>query len=363
MRIRIAMVSALLLGALAVGAQTPTVAVRTMRVDYFHTGVFSEEFGNTTQELFALDEVVIEPAAWPGSPGRCRRPAAARRLRLRRARRRHQRVLYSRGFGSIYDEWVTTEEAATITRTFHESLRFPAPAAPVHRERPQARRRQPVEGRVDDDRRPEGHVRRTRPRRIQAPATLIAIERHGDPAPQGGPAAARRRLHRGRTRQVREPTRSGWSTCSSPPRPSRSAARTSTCGASCRRRASRASRGRRSACTRQPGGRHLRRVRLRALRADVRQPRVPTPGVVRALRRRGDRGQRPHLRRRRHLGLYSTVAADNAFAPYVFVHEFGHHFAALADEYYTSPVAYLPSADARGAVGAERDRAARPRAR
>ncbi|HUR20661.1 MAG TPA: M64 family metallopeptidase, partial [Vicinamibacterales bacterium] len=39
-------------------------------------------------------------------------------------------------------------------------------------------------------------------------------------------------------------------------------------------------------------------------------------------------------------GLYSTVAADNAFAPYVFVHEFGHHFAALADEYYTSPVAY-----------------------
>jgi len=39
-------------------------------------------------------------------------------------------------------------------------------------------------------------------------------------------------------------------------------------------------------------------------------------------------------------GLYSTVAADNAYAPYVFVHEFGHHFAGLADEYYTSDVAY-----------------------
>jgi len=38
--------------------------------------------------------------------------------------------------------------------------------------------------------------------------------------------------------------------------------------------------------------------------------------------------------------LYSTVASDNAFSPYVFVHEFGHHFAALADEYYTSDVAY-----------------------
>ncbi len=37
------------------------------------------------------------------------------------------------------------------------------------------------------------------------------------------------------------------------------------------------------------------------------------------------------------------MAADNAFANYVFVHEFGHHFAALADEYYTSPVAYAPA--------------------
>jgi hypothetical protein len=45
--------------------------------------------------------------------------------------------------------------------------------------------------------------------------------------------------------------------------------------------------------------------------------------------------------------LYSTVASDNAFANYVFVHEFGHHFAGLADEYYTSSVAY-------GAAAADR---------
>ena len=31
---------------------------------------------------------------------------------------------------------------------------------------------------------------------------------------------------------------------------------------------------------------------------------------------------------------------DTGFAEYVFVHEFGHHFAGLADEYYTSDVAY-----------------------
>ncbi len=37
---------------------------------------------------------------------------------------------------------------------------------------------------------------------------------------------------------------------------------------------------------------------------------------------------------------HATATVDSAFSDYVFVHEFGHHFAALADEYYTSDVAY-----------------------
>ena len=41
-------------------------------------------------------------------------------------------------------------------------------------------------------------------------------------------------------------------------------------------------------------------------------------------------------------GQFSTAAANNDWANYLFVHEFGHHFAGLADEYYTSPVAYAP---------------------
>jgi len=44
-------------------------------------------------------------------------------------------------------------------------------------------------------------------------------------------------------------------------------------------------------------------------------------------------------------GLYATVAADSEWAPYIFVHEFGHHFAGLADEYYTVDVAYQPKSD------------------
>jgi hypothetical protein len=38
--------------------------------------------------------------------------------------------------------------------------------------------------------------------------------------------------------------------------------------------------------------------------------------------------------------LYCTFTSDNYWSTYVFLHEFGHTFAALADEYYTSSVAY-----------------------
>ncbi|MGE3820206.1 MAG: M64 family metallopeptidase, partial [Isosphaeraceae bacterium] len=42
-------------------------------------------------------------------------------------------------------------------------------------------------------------------------------------------------------------------------------------------------------------------------------------------------------------GIYNwccTFTTDNQWSPYIFLHEFGHSFAALADEYYTSSVAY-----------------------
>ena len=58
---------------------------------------------------------------------------------------------------------------------------------------------------------------------------------------------------------------------------------------------------------------------------------------------------------------YATVAIDNAWAGYVGVHEFGHHFAALADEYYTSDVPYLAVGEEDGAMGAECDGSARSR--
>jgi len=38
--------------------------------------------------------------------------------------------------------------------------------------------------------------------------------------------------------------------------------------------------------------------------------------------------------------LYCTFTVDNQWCEYLFLHEFGHSFAGLADEYYTSSVAY-----------------------
>jgi hypothetical protein len=56
--------------------------------------------------------------------------------------------------------------------------------------------------------------------------------------------------------------------------------------------------------------------------------------------------------------VYSTAAAGNDFAEYLFIHEVGHHFAGLADEYYTSPD--TPSASPRTAASATASASAHP---
>src|SRR5215475_1108382 len=99
-------------------------APATMRLDYFHTG-------NAAEEIFSLDRVVIEPLAWPGNPHRPIDETNRGRYFFEVRDLGSQRLLYSRGFSSIYGEWITTDEAKKMYRTFHESLRFPAPEAPV----------------------------------------------------------------------------------------------------------------------------------------------------------------------------------------------------------------------------------------
>src|SRR5690242_5645022 len=99
-------------------------AVETMRLDYYHTG-------DATQEIFSLDRVVIEPLPWPGNPAQAIDTSTLGKYFFEVRDAKTKQLLYSRGFASIYGEWETTDEAKTSKRTFQESLRFPAPSAPV----------------------------------------------------------------------------------------------------------------------------------------------------------------------------------------------------------------------------------------
>ena len=84
---------------------------RTMRVDYFHTG-------NASGEVYSLDRIVLEPLPWPGNPRRPLDDTNLGKYFFEVVDRDSNRVLYSRGFASIYGEWETTDEAKTLRRTF-----------------------------------------------------------------------------------------------------------------------------------------------------------------------------------------------------------------------------------------------------
>jgi hypothetical protein len=109
---------------LAVSFASLAAAPRTMRVDYYHTG-------NARTELFSVDRIVLEPAPWPGNPSRPIDDLNLGKYFFEVRDHATNTLLYSRGFASIYGEWETTEEAGRANRTFHESLRFPAPASAV----------------------------------------------------------------------------------------------------------------------------------------------------------------------------------------------------------------------------------------
>jgi hypothetical protein len=94
-----------------------------MRVDYFHSG-------GTAGESMKLDAVLVE-GPWPGSRAQLIDTTNLGKYLFEVVDRQTQRLLYSRGFASIYGEWETVAEFRTGNRTFHESVRFPWPASPV----------------------------------------------------------------------------------------------------------------------------------------------------------------------------------------------------------------------------------------
>ena len=72
-------------------------------MDYIHTGMAAEE-------QFALDGIVLE-GAWPGPLDRWIDESNLGKYYFQVLDRATNRVIYSRGFASIYGEWETTDEA------------------------------------------------------------------------------------------------------------------------------------------------------------------------------------------------------------------------------------------------------------
>jgi hypothetical protein len=97
---------------------------RTMRVDYFHTSTPQGD------EIVALDGVVAD-GPWSGSRTHLVDTSNLGKYYFEVIDRETNQVLYSRGFASVYGEWETTAEAKQRAATYHESLRFPWPKEPV----------------------------------------------------------------------------------------------------------------------------------------------------------------------------------------------------------------------------------------
>ena len=316
---------------LLVCAFAALAAPQTMRLDYYHTG-------NSRQEVFSIDRVVIEPLPWPGDMNKTIDDTNLGKYFFEVRDSKTQRLLYSRGFASIFGEWETTDEATTMMRTFSESLRFPAPEGPVDillkkRDANNAWRDiwstslNPKDIFIDRS-------------RVPAPAHLIAIQKMGDPATKvdfvilgDGYTAREQKKFAADARRLTEvlfatsPFKEHrnnfnvWALC--PPaaesgisRPSTGVYRDSPLGATYDAFGSE---------------RYVLTFDNHALRKVAQFAPYEFIEVLANNRTYGGGGI---------FNLYSTVAADNAFANYVFVHEFGHHFAGLADEYYTSAVAY-----------------------
>ena len=309
---------------------------RTMRLDYYHTG-------DAKQETFSLDRVVIEPLAWPGDLSKTIDSTNLGKYFFEVRDQKTTRVLYSRGFASIFGEWETTDEAATIKRTFGESLRFPTPDAPVEivlKKRDAKNAWQDIWTHTIDPK--DIFIDRARQ---SAPSPLIAIQKMGDPATKvdllllgDGYTARESRKFVGDARRLLDvlfatsPFKEHrkdfnvWGLC--PPahyrgisRPSTGIYHDSPVGATYDAFGSE---------------RYVLTFDNHALRKVAQFAPYEFIEILANNRTYGGGGI---------FNLYSTVAVDNAFANYVFVHEFGHHFAGLADEYYTSDVAYNPNAD------------------
>jgi IgA peptidase M64/peptidase M64-like protein len=305
----------------------------TMGLDYYHTG-------NDKQEWFSLDRVVVEPLPWPGNLHKAIDDSKLGNYLFEVRSKADGKLLYSRGFNSVFGEWKTTEEARHMNRTFSESLRFPMPQGTVEislKERNEGETEFHEVWKVVVDPK-DKFVDSSRP---PSPGPLLELQKMGNSSEKvdllvlgdGYTAAERGKFEKDARRFVdmlfsTSPFREHrkdfnvWGLCpaaeeSGISRPSGGIHRRSPLGA-----------------TYDTFGteRYVLTTENRALREVASFAPYEFVEILLNGTTYGGGGI---------FNQYATVAIDNAWAAYVGVHEFGHQFAGLADEYYTSDVAYL----------------------
>jgi hypothetical protein len=318
----------------ATPAAPAPAAPATVRVDYLHSG-------NALSESYALERVVIEPLPWPGDLQQPFDQTNRGVNRLEVADADTGELLYSRGFSTVFNEWRSTDEAGKANRGFEESVRFPKPAKPVRvrvLKRDEANVFSLVWSAVVDTDAPEV-IRK----QGAAPATTIPIRVSG-PSPGkvdlliigDGYTGAELKKFEADARRLADHLftvspfreRAGdfnvWALAVPTPesgvsRPSTGVHHASALGARYDIFGSE---------------RYVLALDNRALREIAQYAPYEFIEILVNNETYGGGGI---------FGQFSTAAASNDWANYLFVHEFGHHFAGLADEYYTSAAVFQPS--------------------
>jgi hypothetical protein len=308
---------------------------RTMRLDYYHTGT-------ATEEHFALDRMVND-GIWAGS-----KTQLADQLRLGKYFFEIQepatgKVLYSRGYSSIYGEWETTPEAKKEWGVFHESVRFPWPKEEVKLviyKRNQQQEFDPVwEYRVDPEH------RKANPAPLKTPYQVYDVEENGKPEEKVDIVL----LSEGYTREEMDEFRAdadkfAKALFSTEPFASRredfNIRAVEVPAPNSGLNHPQQGINNRSALSVTYGAFGSQRYALGYDNKTIRDAASSVPYEFTAILMNDSIYGGGGI-----YNLYITAASDNAFHDYLFVHEFGHHFASLADEYYTSATAYEMGSD------------------
>lgn len=97
---------------------------KTMRIDYFHVG-------DAKEEIITVDQI-YEQGIWAGSRMHLVDPFNNGKYCVKVYDVASNRLIYSKGFGSYFGEYQTTDSAVRgVKRTYHESALIPYPKRPI----------------------------------------------------------------------------------------------------------------------------------------------------------------------------------------------------------------------------------------